>query len=334
MRGQARGERGISVEEGGGITGAKERAKTFHAGPETDMKSEFMKEIDRRYFEAVGDKTETKIKPGEKGKEELWRMIRDEVLFQHEYIANLPPQVKELIRFSPKGKDLKPADYDKLFAIAKKIQKMNAGQVSDYASKITGTTTDLNAFEASLDKYIAEMAERGLQGEEREKVKTKLIDLEAVYEKYKLWKTLSKTSGGLAISGRYPGGGAGAGIVTARTAEKVRQELETLLQAHGFKGIDDFKAWIERYEKAFELESANIAKDVLAKFAGKLYGESERYKDPGEVAVLHQKLGGLRTSYAEFEANAKISERVRETAATRPGTAPRRGTPASQDQLK
>ena len=89
-----------------------------------------MKEIDRRYFEAVGDKTETKIKPGEKGKEELWRMIRDEVLFQHEYIANLPPQVKELIKFSTKGKDLTPADYDKLFAIAKKIREneRRAGQ--------------------------------------------------------------------------------------------------------------------------------------------------------------------------------------------------------------
>ena len=210
---------------------------------------------------------------------------------------------------------------------------MNAGQVSDYASKVTGTTTDLNVFEASLDKYIAEIAMRDLQGEERGKVQTKLIGLEAVYEKYKLWKTLLTTSSGLAGAGRY-GGGAGAGIVTAREAEKERQELETQLQAHDFKGIDDFKVWIKKYEKAFEQEAANIAKDVLAKLAGKLYGESERYKDPLKVADLHQKLGGFRTSYAEFEANAKISNEYAEQRATRAGTAPRRGAPASQDHLK
>ena len=78
LRGQVRKERGISVGEAGGITGAKERAKTFHAGQETDLKTALLKEIDRRYFEEIGDKTETKIKPGEKGKAKSGRMIRYE----------------------------------------------------------------------------------------------------------------------------------------------------------------------------------------------------------------------------------------------------------------
>ena len=65
---------------------------------------------------------------------------------------------------------------------------MPAGQASDYASKVTGTTTDLGAFEASLDKYIAEVAERNKQGQDRDTIKTKLVDLEEVYKKYREYK--------------------------------------------------------------------------------------------------------------------------------------------------
>lgn len=300
QRGGASKERGISVGEGGDITGATERAKTFHAGPETDVKSALMKEIDRRYYETIGEKTETKIKPGEKGKAELWRTIRDEVLFQHEYIANLPPKVKELIKVSIKGRNLPPADYDKLFAIAKKIEKMPAGQVSDYASKVTGTTADLDEFELSLDKYIAEMAERKKKSAEREKIHTKLLGLEEIYKKYRLYLTLLKSGAGLAIAGRY-GGGAGGGIVTAREAMKVRAEVETQLQAHGFAGVTEFEEFIEKFERAFEAGAANIAKDVLGKYAGKLFKEQERYENPVEISALHKSLGGVRTKQAELE---------------------------------
>ena len=311
QRGEASRERGITVGEGGSVTGAKERAKTFHAGAESDEKSALMKEVDRRYFEAVGDKTKTSIKSGERGKAELWRVIRDEVLFQNEYIANLPPPVKELIKFGTSGKDLTPTDYDKVFAIAKKIEKMPAGQASDFASRVTATTTDLDVFEASLDKYLAEVAARDTQNKERDKIFTKLVGLEELYKKYKLYKTLLSAGGGLAIAGRYPGGGGGGGIVTTREALKMGQELETELQAHGFgqhgvAALTDFEEYIKKFERAFEAEAANIAKDLLAKFAGKLYMESERLKDQGEVHDLHQKLGGVRASYAEFDVNAQI----------------------------
>jgi Domain of unknown function (DUF4157) len=304
QRGEISKERGISVEEGGGVAGAAERSKTFQAGPESEEKSALMKEIDRRYFEAVGDKTETKIKSGESGKAELWRTIRDEVLFQHEYIANLPPQVKELIKFATQGKDLTPADYDKLFAIAKKIEKMPAGQVSDYASKVTGTTTDLNGFEASLNKYIAEASAREKQSEERGKIQEKLVGLEEVYKKYRTYLTLLSAGSGQAaigLSGAGAGFGAGGGIVTTREAMKLRAEIDFDVTRHGFAGIADFEAYIKKFEMAFEAGAANIAKDLLAKFAGKLYKESERYKDPTEISALHKNLGGVRTKQAELE---------------------------------
>lgn len=309
QRGQASKDRGLSVGAEGDITGAKERAKTFHAGPESDEKSALMKEIDRRYFEAIGDKTETQIKPGEKGKSELWRMIRDEVLFQHEYIANLPPKVQELIKFGIKGKDLTPADYDKLFAIAKKIEKMPAGQVGDYASKVTATTTDLNAFEASLDKYLAEVAERDKQSEERDTIKTKLAALEEVYKKYRAYRSavnIEAMAAGAAAAAAQSGVGGVPMNLGPTASSRLYKELETELQAHGFAGVAEFEVFIKQFEKAFEQEAANIAKDLLAKYAGKLYQESERYKNPAEVAALHQKLGGVRKDFSEAAANAKI----------------------------
>lgn len=288
QRGGARKDRGIGVDEEGSVTGAEERAKTFHGGQASDEKSALMQEIDRRYYEALGDKTGTKIKAGEKGKSELWLMIRDEVLFQHEYIANLPPQVKKLIQFGVKGKVLTLADYDRLFAIAQKIEKMPPGQAGDYAGKVTATTTDFATFEASLDKYIAEMAGRDEQGEERGHVMTKLAGLADVYERYKEWYY-------------FPPG------KQANKKGRLRDALEKELQAHGFPGgVEEFERFMERFLAAFEQESANIVKDVLAKYAGRLYQESERYKDQREVDVLHQKLGAFRQDFVETATNAKI----------------------------
>ena len=305
-RGSVNAARGFDVDVKGGIKGAKGRAEAFHAGADSKDKSALMNEIDRRYYAAAGVKPGTKIKKGEKGRAALWCAIRDEVLFQHEYIANLPPQVKELIKFSIKGKDLTPADYEKLFAITMKIEKMPAGQVSDYASKVAGVTTDLDKFEASLDKYIAEMAERAKKGEEHEKIQTKLIGLEEVYKKYTLYKSLLTTSSMSAYAGLYGDSGAGVGLGTALVANKVRKELESQLKKHGFAGITEFESYIKKFEQAFELEAANIATDLLEKYAGKLYRESERYKNPTEIAALHRKLGGVRTQYREFEKNAKV----------------------------
>ncbi len=275
-RGRASEERGISVGAGGGITGAKERAKTFHAGPATDLKSAFMKEIDRRYYEAVGDKTETKIKPGEVGKTELWRTIRDEVLFQHEYIANLPPNVKLLIKQSITGKVLMPADYDQLFRIAKKIETMPPGQATDYASKVTGTTTDLSQFEASLEGYSAEMAKRKKETEAHRDTITKLAGLGQVYEKYKTWVRNEAIAPG------------------ANQTEQ--EELEKQLKAHDFAGIPEFEQYIDKFLTGFETESAGIIRDLLAKYDGRLYREGERYKNPQEVSALHGKLGGYRSN--------------------------------------
>jgi Domain of unknown function (DUF4157) len=280
-RSEVNKDRGMSTDDGGGITGAKERAEIFHTGPGTDEKSALMDEIDHRYFEAVGDETKTKIKPEEKAKAELWRTIRDEVLFQHEYIANLPPKVKMLIKQSIQGKVLTPSDYDQLFRIAKKIEAMPLSQATDYASKVTGTTTDLNQFEASLKSYSTEMAKRQGETEAHKDTMTKLAGLKQVYEKYKRWVEIESIAPG------------------ANQTE--RAELEKLLKAHDFAGIPEFQQYIDKFLKGFEMESAGIIQDLLAKYDGRLYREGERYKNPQEVSALHGKLGGYRSNLDEMK---------------------------------
>ena len=282
--------RGFDVSEGGGIAGAEDRARSFHSAPASDEVNALMTEIDRRYYQESGVPDGTKIRPGEAGRAELWRTIRDEVLFQHDYIANLPAKVTQVIRLSIRGRTLTPADYDQLFHIAKKIESMPAATVADYVSKINGFTTDLGQLDLALDTYIDTIARRDEQRAERERLQTKLFGLEAVYEKYRTYKTLQTTSAVSAGMGRMPGGfggyGAGISLGSQPAISSLRHELEEQLQAHGFGSIDEFATYISNFEDAFETEAASIVIDVLAKYQGMLYRESQRYRDPGQLSAL------------------------------------------------
>src|SRR5262249_7076393 len=153
-----------------------------------------------------------------------------EVLFQHHYLANLPEQVKALIHVSIKGRDLTPADYDQLFRIAKKIEALPPGAAADYASKITGSTTDLATFEAAIDGYRGELAERERADADRTTVQNKLLGLEEVYKLYREYRTTP-------MEAAPPG---------------MREQLEQQLARYGFPSIDEFAAYIARFEKAFE----------------------------------------------------------------------------------
>ena len=287
MRGAAAASKGIDVDDKGEVAGADQRAKDFLGQPASDEKSELMKEIDRRYHQAIGTPDGTKIKPGETANAALWSSIRDEVLFQHQYIANLPEHVKKLIRVGIKGRQLTPADYDHLFRIAKKIDGMPHGQAADYASKVTGSTTSLDELEVSVDRYIADTATRIRESEAHDKTMTTISGLQEVYKKFRFWQAVEEMA---------PGAG-----------DKLKTELEAELKAHGFPGgVPEFETYVKKFLAGFEAESAKIVEDLLQKYAGRMYREGERYQDPKEVSALHAKLGGVRTNYKIVEDKNKI----------------------------
>jgi hypothetical protein len=89
-------------------------------------------------------------------------------------------------------------------------------------------------------------------------------------------------------------------------APDAREQLEKQLARYGFASVADFAAYIDRFEKAFEDGAVRITLDILARYAGKLFQESQRYQDPAVVKDMHGKLGGFRTQFQDFDKNARI----------------------------
>jgi hypothetical protein len=310
MRGAANAAKGIDTDASGKVAGAEARKKAFENQPASNERAALLTEIDRRYHLASGTAPDNKIAVNERGKADLWRSIRDEVLFQHQYLANLPDKVKALIHTSIAGRDLSPADYDQLFRIAKKIEALPPGAAADYANKITGSTTDLSAFEAAIEDYRSELAGREQADTNRTAVQNKLLGLEEVY---KLYRQYTATATAEALSPEAAVGTAIAKKLGAKlqTADDLREQLEQQLPRYGFASIAEFATYIAKFERAFEDGAVRITLDILAKYAGKLYRESQRYQDPAVVKDLHGKLAGFRTQHDEFDKNTKIySEEV------------------------
>ena len=229
LRGAANAAKGIETNATGDVAGGEQRASDFQAQPASDEKSALLAEIDRRYYAASGDSAGTKIKAGETGKSDLWRAIRDEVLFQHQAVATLPEKVKTLIHAGVRGRDLSPADYDQLFRIAKKIEVLPPGAAADFASKLTGATPELAMFESSIERYRTELATREQADVQRTAAQNKLLGLEEVYTLYRQYRTTP-------IEAAPP---------------DLRERLQQQLGRYGFASIADFAAYVTHFEKAF-----------------------------------------------------------------------------------
>jgi hypothetical protein len=299
-------------EHGGKKEGEATKPKSYSSAYNVitgEQRKALNEEIDKRYWQGADISPGEKIKPGEKSKADMWNVYRDQVLFQREYINNLPPEVKKLINISTNGKIIAPNDYEQLYRIAKNIEGMDTSEVLDYYSKISGSTTDLNTFEASLDAYIKQQEERKKETEKREALQTKLYGLEDVYKAYKAWKTLK----GISIPSQDEFGVHDPNAdLLRKSTEDAERNLVALLQKHGFAGIAEFERYISDFEVAFQKEAVNIALDILSKYEGLLYQEGERYKEPKVIESLHKQLGGFRSQYQIFKQNADISNNYAE----------------------
>ncbi|HET9624573.1 MAG TPA: DUF4157 domain-containing protein [Kofleriaceae bacterium] len=285
-RGAANAARGIETDATGNVAGGDARAKAFADAPASDAKTALLAEIDRRYHAASGTAPSAHIRPGELGQLALWRAIRDEVLFQSAYLANLPEPVRAVLRVSIADRTLAPADYDHLFRVAKRIENLPPGQAADYASKVTGQAATLDELEASIDRYRDALAAREHQDQARAEVHNKLVGdgLKDLYTTYRVYRVMP----------------------SAARAEGFADKLEPQLRRFGFDSVHAFETYIAKYEQAFEDGAAAITLDLLAKYAGKLHQEAQRYQDQKIVSALHARLGGFRARSQEYDKNAKI----------------------------
>jgi hypothetical protein len=307
LRGNVNRTRGIDTDDQGNVSGASERWAEFDASAASGDRSAVYAEIDRRYYAAAG--TNQKIERGDEGKAALWRSIRDEVLFERAYLGNLPPQVAALIKVGIKGRPLTPADYDRLFRIAKRIEGMPPGLASDYASKITASTDDLATFEAALNAYATEMTARGKQDEERQAVQLKLAGLEGLYQTYRGWKeAVAADARAAAAAQGAPQAGVGPVMVPSLSAG-IADQLDAQLKANGFASVGEFVGFIDKFTASFEQGAAIVAEDYLDRYSGYLYRQQERYSDPGEAAALYQAFAPFRGDYDDFQNNAAIANK-------------------------
>jgi hypothetical protein len=279
-RAEVNEDKGIDIDDSGGVKGAEERRKDFRDTATQEEKSEINQEIDRRYYAVTGDQPGTKItsSKADEGKRKLWLQLRDEVLFQREYAKNLPPKVQKFLKESIRGRVMTAKDYEQLFRIGKMIESLPADISQDYLSKITNSTTDLSQFEASLHQYVEAHAKNQAVIEENLENSRKLAGLDEVYKKYRLWKSLIKSASG-------PGIGAG-GIVILREAGKLREEIDIAVKQEGFSSVEDFEVFIKKFEKSFTQHSQVIALNLIDKLQGRLYKEQQRYAENSELKQL------------------------------------------------
>ncbi len=307
LRNQANDGKGIPSDEKGKVDGAESRKTAFGQSPASAEKTGLMAEIDRRYYEATGMTPGEKItnSPEDAGKRALWEQIQDEVLFQHDYLKALPEVIKQLVRTTTAQQEIGPSEMDQLFRIAKKIEGMEPSQVRDYISKINGGATDLNTLEASIDRSIQQNQERKEENEKRSALQTKLYDLQGLYRLYQSWKSL-KTNAVPKFGGGTSFRDPNADYFSDVTND-VEAELNAALHQAEFGSIAEFEQYIRDYEKAFEKEAVAITFDILGKYEGQLYRESERLKDPKILEGLFQQLGGFREQQKAYNQQTVVA---------------------------
>ena len=231
--------------------------------------------------------------------------IRANLLRKREAIDALPLDIKAFIFDETATTVIPPEHYDDALRIAQKISELTPLELAEYKSRVTGRTTDWAIYEASVDRYLAERQQRAEVTSERRTVETRLFNMDALYTRYREYKSLLKTSAGNADMGASgPAGamGVGTSLGMQPTINKARSELDADLVTAGFPGgIIDFEALLHRYEAVFEKETLALAKVMLDQYAHTLWKEEERYSASGSMDALHQSVeqSGARGDYEE-----------------------------------
>jgi outer membrane protein OmpA-like peptidoglycan-associated protein len=103
-------------------------------------------EADQRFWDETGYKRGKLLgtSPEDKKMGRRWMAARAEVQSEHDKvdaIHNLSPEIQAILFAGDKDSaSLKPEDYDKLLALAVRLQELTPGELRDYKSTVTGTT--------------------------------------------------------------------------------------------------------------------------------------------------------------------------------------------------
>jgi tetratricopeptide (TPR) repeat protein len=223
-------------------------------------------------------------------------------------IAELPERIRDVLFNENATRSLQPGEYPMLLSIARKLMELSDTELEAFRARSVGTTTSLATFEASVDRYIAEMRQRREVGQERKRTKQQLNGLDKVYLQYLSYvsmqntaSTLSAVSEATAQSGTSSPGAEAAGmsIATQITANKMADELTANLQPHDFKSITEFEQAIHEFERAFRDETVLIGREMLDRYEHVLYEQEQRYQKTKETTALHKDLQPARQHFQQ-----------------------------------
>ena len=292
------------------------RDRSIRAGTSSERRSgrRYFRGLRRRDRDSINSETDqrfwdrTQYRPGEllgdsaddQRMAQYWMQVRDELIRQRRDISELPTEIRDFI-FSETGRAIQPSDYEKILRIARKLMEMSDEERQSYLQRTNARTSDLTVFESSLDRYMAELRQRQAAALERERTKGNLLGLDAVYREYRAYMSMLSNSVNLSGIGiAVPGSGAvGTSIGMQPTLNRMRTDLTTHLQDHGYNSISDFEAAIHSFENAFRDEAVLIAMEMLDRYDHLLWTQQERYQDTAVTQNLHTQLAPARQKFEE-----------------------------------
>jgi hypothetical protein len=214
-------------------------------------------------------------------------------------IGEMPERIREFL-FSETGtRDIRPSDYPAILRIGQKLMELSGSELEAYRARTVGTTSDLAIFEASVDRYIAEVRQRREAVQERERTKLRLYGLDEVYRQYRGYKSMLGTSATLGSFGQISPEALGTSLGMQPTLIRMREELTTNLRRYGFNSITEFEQSVREFETAFCNETVLIARDILDRYEHVLVEQEQRYQNTAETTALHQQLQPAREHFQE-----------------------------------
>ena len=300
-----------------------QRGREFHA-LSAEAKTEINKQTDELFWRLTGYKVGQKLDPKRNAHDRLlaqdWLRLRAQIVEQRaQYLAqpgDLRRQLWELIPdearpflFAEGGKaELLPKDFETALRVAMQIAALTPAERSEYASRVTGTSTNWRAFEESLERFAAERRERKETAEERRLIENRLFGLDAIYGRYRRYLSMLTSNARLGGLGASDPRAAGTALGSQPALTRMRSELNADLVTAGFPGgLDEFELVIRQYEAVFDRETRAVAKVLLDQYEHVLLREEERYRKGDATKKLFTALAAT-SARAEYETAEKIRE--------------------------
>ncbi|QYK43116.1 MAG: hypothetical protein KF887_08485 [Paracoccaceae bacterium] len=256
---------------------------------------------DALFWEKTNYKPGEKLDPSDpnfKAMSEAWKAFRADVVDQERRMDRIPPEAKRFFRFRAGGVPVTADNIDQILAIAEKVRGLSDEAIADYWARATHATTDIAAFAASVDRYLAELAGRQQSRDALDTAHNALVGKKALFETY-------DTANRAYLPASSEPGMPPDEFTMAYNAETfaAQQRLKQELADWGYPSEDAFEKDIEAYTQAFQTEAVNIANDAMDRRLRELAAfESEVLTGEG-VAAMFDALADVRAEYARLAAD-------------------------------